>query len=43
MGLPIGLLADAVGERASLAAMGVVVCAVVATSWWALGGDRPGR
>jgi hypothetical protein len=30
MGLPIGALADAVGERVTFAAMGVVVCAVAA-------------
>ena len=30
MGLPIGALADAVGERVTFAAMGVVVCIVVA-------------
>jgi MFS family permease len=37
MGLPIGFLADAAGERASLAVMGAVVCAIVAASWLALG------
>jgi MFS family permease len=36
MGLPIGALADAFGERAALVAMGVVVCAVVLVSWIAL-------
>jgi MFS family permease len=30
MGLPIGLLADAAGERVTLGVLGVVVCAVVA-------------
>ena len=30
MGLPIGLLADAIGERATLSLQGAVVCAVVA-------------
>ncbi len=43
MSLPIGFMADAVGERASLAGMGVAVCAIVAASWWALGGDEPGQ
>ena len=28
MGLPLGLLADAIGERATLAGMGVAVCAI---------------
>lgn len=36
MGLPIGFLADAVGERVSLSAMGGSVSAVVAVSWRAL-------
>lgn len=35
MGLPIGALADAVGERGTLFAMGCGVCAIVAASWWA--------
>ncbi len=37
MGLPIGFLADAFGERAALVAMGAAVCAIVAVSWLALG------
>ena len=36
MGLPIGLLADSVGERLSLVAMGAAVCAVSGVSWLAL-------
>jgi MFS family permease len=36
MGLPIGWLADAVGERGALAAMGLLVAAVVALSGIAL-------
>lgn len=36
MGLPIGFLADALGERVSLSAMGGTVSAIVAASWWAL-------
>ncbi len=36
MALPIGILADALGERVALAAMGVTVCAVVGLSWVAL-------
>ena len=36
MGLPIGALADAFGERTALAAMGVVVCSIVLGSWSAL-------
>jgi MFS family permease len=36
MGLPIGALADALGERAALVAMGVVVCVIVGMSWAAL-------
>ena len=31
MGLPIGALADAAGERVTLAVLGVVVCGVVAS------------
>jgi fucose permease len=31
MGLPVGLLADAIGERATLAVLSVVVCAIAAT------------
>jgi hypothetical protein len=30
MGLPIGALADALGERITFAALGIVVCGVVA-------------
>jgi hypothetical protein len=30
MGLPIGALADAVGERAAFAILGVLLCVVVA-------------
>lgn len=33
VGLPIGLLADAIGEPGTLAVMGAVVCAVVLVSW----------
>jgi len=36
MGLPIGLFADALGERVALAAMGAAVCAIVLASWGAL-------
>ena len=36
MGLPIGLAADAFGERPTLVAMGAVVCCVVAVAWLAL-------
>ena len=36
MGLPIGFLADLVGERGSLVAMGVAVCAVALVFWLAL-------
>ena len=43
MGLPIGLLADAVGERTTLAVMGALVCAAVAASWLALVRIEPGR
>jgi MFS family permease len=40
MALPIGLLADAVGERVTLAVMGTAVGACVAASWWALSRPR---
>ena len=36
MGLPIGVLADAFGERITLVAMGATVCAVVGLCWLAL-------
>jgi MFS family permease len=36
MGLPIGYLADALGERTCLGIMGGAVVAIVAVSWWAL-------
>ncbi len=36
MGLPVGLLADAIGERGSLVAMGVVVSISVTAGWIAL-------
>ncbi len=36
MGLPIGLMADALGERATLVAMGAAVCCVVGVAWVAL-------
>jgi MFS family permease len=36
MGLPIGLLADAIGERGSLVGMGLAVCTVAAVCWAAL-------
>ena len=36
MSLPIGLLADAVGERVTLVTMGAAVGACVMASWWAL-------
>ena len=39
--LPIGIMADALGERITLAAMGAMVCVVVGFSWIALvRGDR---
>jgi MFS family permease len=45
MGLPIGALADALGERAALVAMGIVVCVIVLVSWAALvrAESGPGR
>ena len=36
MGLPIGLLADALGERGTLVAMGVAVLVIAVVSWRAL-------
>jgi predicted MFS family arabinose efflux permease len=36
MGLPIGMAADAFGERATLVGMGVAVCAVATMCWLAL-------
>ena len=36
MALPVGLLADAVGERAALAANGIGVCVCVAVAWLVL-------
>jgi hypothetical protein len=36
LGLPIGALADALGERTALVGMGAVVCAIVLASWVAL-------
>lgn len=36
MGLPIGFLADAIGERGALVVMGIGVCAIVAVAWTAL-------
>lgn len=43
LALPIGWLADHVGERATLAAMAAAVCVIVASSWWVLGDDRDAR
>lgn len=40
MALPVGLLADAVGERGALVACGSGVCALVGVLWWNLA--RPG-
>lgn len=34
--LPVGLLADAIGERLTLAALGGAVCSVAAVAWWGL-------
>jgi hypothetical protein len=36
MGLPIGMLADALGERITLHGMGAAVCVVAVVSWLAL-------
>ena len=33
MGLPVGLFADAAGERAALSVTGVAVCVCVAVAW----------
>jgi hypothetical protein len=41
--LPVGILADAIGERATLILMGAAVCLVVAllSLWAARAGDTP--